>query len=130
MVDTQALNKELAEWAGWHSEVASMGDGMRYPILLSPDEELVEGQAGYIPDHTPNFTNSLDACFEWLVPKLTDLDINARLVLTHQLDYSVSIFFSNPVDDDYPTRGVGRGRDGESPALALCLAIEKLIDEK
>lgn len=61
------LNKKLAEWAGWHWEKNELANNCFALILLAPDEELVKGYIGYIPDHTPNFTKSLDACFKWLM---------------------------------------------------------------
>ncbi len=64
------------------------------------------------------FPNSLDACFEWLVPKVRV----TRHIHFHSFDGKTDwrVVLSNANDTIY-------GRHNE-PALALCLAIEKLID--
>lgn len=57
-----------------------------------------------------DFTTDLSLCFKWLVPKLTDAQ-RARLPgeFFHDGSFTFNGFWDNP-------------------ALALCLAIEKLID--
>jgi len=58
-------------------------------------------------DELPDFPNDLNACFKWLVPNIKD-DITRMEVL---ISWAYEIYtLENP------------------PALALCLAIEKLID--
>ena len=98
----EVLNKKLAEWAGL--------SGVKYDAPC------------------PKFTESLDACFKWLVPKLigdyqytlamtTDVDDESR-ESTYTFDLS-----SDPLVIDAESTD-------KTPALALCLAIEKLIDEE
>jgi len=73
-----------------------------------------------------DFTHSLDACFEWLVPKVVctikwielksgDLGHRARIM-------RLEMYTEPQIEYE--------GFDRETPALALCKAIEKLIDEE
>jgi len=65
-----------------------------------------------------DFTNSLDACFKWLVPKVKD---SREIIITIPPDpptrsrYIVEIAFNIRAE-------------AETLSLALCLAIEKIID--
>ncbi len=84
---------------------------MPYLRILSDDKWI----------SAPNFTESLDACITWLVPKLIEQGIDwslhgAKLSFARLLKPCVKAWESKAVD-------------GDKPALALCLAIEKLIDE-
>jgi len=88
---------------------------------------------GYVPfPCIPDFTDSLDACFKWLVPKIqSEYEISivtddsfrnrgtTRITLTHVTKGS------HGVDKFYPLEYLGMDNN---PALALCLAIEKVID--
>jgi len=94
------LNKKLAEWAGLNTthKFDPIGVGnlkiCRHCGSISPP--IIK----YC--NVPNFTQSLDACFKWLVPKLSQAQYYEVLR---------SIFVKT-----------------ETTALNLCLAIEKLID--
>ncbi len=105
------LNKKLAEWAGWTTA-----------FNLDTRQGVNEGVTNYYvnPDgrarDIPNFTQSLDACFKWLVSK----GISKLMTCGFSSMTAYTILFD-------------RMRDliiweGNPPALALCLAIEKLID--
>jgi len=105
------LKEKLAEWAGFkhftdkHPPLVGFS-GIPYEVgWLYPN--------GYAHYDTPNFTKSLDDCFEWLVPKLDKVTI--------KYDYgSVEPFWCR-VNGEYTTIA-------QTFALSLCLAIEKLID--
>ena len=84
-IDTEALNKKLALWIGvWRDE-----DG-NYRRLYLPDEEF-PSNALIITNKTINhtwlsahfedklFTNSLDRCFKYLIPKLRELGYYATI---------------------------------------------------
>ena len=109
-IDTQALENKLLYFAGLHRNEPTGGFWW--------DEEGNE----VFDFHNPNekgFTHSLDACFKWLVPKLEGLQ---QIIL--QLDEGRRWYLGMTVDDKlYENIGF-------CPALALCLAIEKLINEK
>ena len=83
----------------------------------------------------PVFTDSLDACFQWLVPRLRVRGRHRMLDEIHlypdgsgwlcELDMVLT------KDDEYEADKckVSHNR-AETPALALCRAIEKLIDKE
>jgi len=100
----QKLDKKLTEWAD-AKEYFTDEDGC-------PHRKVIQ------------FTQSLDACFRWLVPKLRQQDINLRIEFQ---GLAVDIKGSNPRDDDFPTLQKSFAY-ADTPALALCLAIEKIID--
>ncbi len=112
----QELDKKLAEWAGFKAgEVFTQGMLTGHQHFDAPD-----GTA-FLDIDMPNFTQSLDACFKWLVPKL-----NLLWGSTGRLEFhpgkgitTCYIFLSN---------GVFEGASEES-SLALCLALEKLADK-
>jgi len=121
----QELSKKLAEWAGFEGRYVN-----RYEVGggtgVYAGWEYPNGVHRLRP---PSFTQSLDACFKWLVPEAQKRDINLRIVVSVQgLSTTVEIFGSNLFDDDYPTKKLAWAMD-EIPALAFCKAIEKLIDE-
>ena len=101
------LNKKLAEWAGLQVWVMPQtGDEV---ICVHPDD----------PDSclTVDFTTSLDACFKWLVPKLKYYHMDNQDKPEHWAMVSIDgVHFR----DNY----------GETPALALCKTIEKMIDKE
>lgn len=115
----EELNKKLAEWAGFkHGKY-------RKPVCNhTPRCDYHKDPKGkWIVDY-PNFTQSLDACFKWLVPKL------GHYSLWHG---AVRDKMQPPMGEHNAEVWVGHyygyGHSKESSALALCLAIEKLIDE-
>jgi len=91
------LNKKLAQWAG----ITFYVGGWKYP----------DGSTGC----SVNFTESLDACVEWLVPNLLyvaigfEIGANPKAIVLGKNDKATG--------------------EAETLALALCLAIEKLIEE-
>ena len=122
-MNEQELNKKLAEWAGF-SIWAEWDTGFqlfRTPQKPSPDgvhydsEEFEKNY--YDPISTDYFTQSLDACFKWLVPKLKGYSL-AKPTYT-----GVNIFMAYYEDNAY---------EGVDPiaSYALSLAIEKLIDSE
>jgi hypothetical protein len=108
-MNEQELNKKLAIWAGFRQPSPPF-TYWKCPPNISP----TVGR-----DNPPKFTQSLDACFKWLVPTPLKDNPDVQAILTITFDYdSCSI-----IDI------IGKEFRGESefPALALCLAIEKLI---
>ena len=94
------LNKKLAEWAGFKKS--------KYTTRLYDYPDKSKHYA-----ELPNFPESLDACVKRLVPKLSHY------------------FIGDSVDGHTATvwnQSYSYGAKGNTPALALCLAIEKLID--
>ncbi len=67
-MDEQELNKKLAKWAGFYCEKGKRsGDNSDYEAWFVSSDK-----AEFIGDEPPNFSNSLDDCFKWLVPKAID----------------------------------------------------------
>lgn len=106
MIDEKALNEKLAKWAGFkyqYKPISYGGPPAKRNGWYNDTEFLEE---------LPGFTRSLDACFKWLVPKL---------------DKAVALYwFHGPEGWTAKIGAIIQARD-DSPALALCLAIEKLI---
>ena len=103
------LNRKLAKWAGFvYDEGAEyMGGGGNNNILLyglwyPPDNDEV-GSPGL-----PDFTQSLDACFEWLVLEARRR-VNEQQFVQMMHDWLCAFL------------------DGQDPAPALCGVISKLI---
>ena len=109
----EVLNKKLAEWAGLPLDATDFG--------------LPYNQQVYKP---PNFTESLDACFKWLVPKLPLKKINWKRNWGTESDLYMSFRTTwEIVLDLHEIPFHVEGKDN-NPALALCLAIEKLLEVK
>jgi len=129
MGEYEVLNKKLAEFAGFKER------GMSYVgiwLWVAPEEvesfdKVAKGQEGKkyaeMPEkanhyNLPAFTKSLDACFKWLVPKLLEASTDVDLANTDKGWAFIVIDSEGEI-----------GGEAETPALALCLAIEKLIDK-
>jgi len=113
-MENEELNKKLLKFAGFVYETAPDYHQIYLGIIggwYSPD-------ARWYGIEPPNFPKSLDACFKWLVPKL-DYYIQIN---TYYDEWAAFI------DNQLGTLKVGSR--GKTPALALCKAIEKLIDKE
>jgi len=135
-MNEQELNKKLAEWAGF-TKIIQLGSCLcGYPpnFIYKNWNKL---SVGMFP--IPNFTQSLDACFRWLVPKFKEM-------CTSRSDYkgfgtcdnSVHIFLRLCEGQGWATKGWLASIRGfrtetmvegvDSPALAFCRALEKFIE--
>ena len=114
MINEQELNKKLAEWAGFtyrdtpHGNCWTDPDGMPHFDPLS---------------RTASFPQSLDSCFKWLVP----LAINELTKIGHFAPATMKLF---QLWYDELVTLAGDSSNTKRAALALCLAIEKLIDNE
>ena len=133
--EEQELNKKLVEWAGFRygkfdfvsglsSELNWVGTGWLSPLATSEpyssDNFLAEA---------PSFTQSLDACFKWLVPKLRPEVIKIVPVTGVEKYGDYGCKWSCLITPAVWGNDISIIADKNSnPALALCLAIEKLID--
>ncbi len=136
----EELNKKLAEWAGFRQEKISVNyevgrrvSYMSKPIYKTKEKKIwVEpGTPMPLPDEVLlshelrlnpyNFTQSLDACFKWLVPKAILTMCNKTLTPFQAYQKLFDYWRKEP-------EFIISGYSIEEPALALCLAIEKLID--
>ena len=109
-----ALNEKLAKWVGFRQLPKGKKNfhyerGVKVMGWMPPKSS----EWYFAQRHPPNFVDSLDECFEWLVPK----------------DYQQIIFqpdgYCGLTVDDKLYEG-----SGDTPALAVCKAIEKLIDKE
>ena len=116
----EELNKKLAEWAGFYVD--------KYGLWKTPNSEpyVEDGFGCWLI--APRFTESLDACFKWLVPKANEVGWRLRLIqrpesrlhwAAHLIEYGKAV---NKQD-----RGQLCAFSEASP-LAICLAIEKLME--
>ena len=100
-MDEKALNKELVKFAGWRN--------IRIVPAVFPKESFtIRGQFNGEDVMCWALTQSLDACFKWLIKPLKEK-------LGEKEYFKFLTRWSLYMED---------GRE----ALALCLAIEKLID--
>ena len=122
-VEMEKLNRKIAEWVGFYREIEKVDLPDKWKL-----EEWHDPMGKVTKDFSlPNFCKSLDACFEYIVPKLGYREI--LLVPRPTTEESWSCWIGR--------FGIGQGTmpeaiaEGfESPALALCRAVEKLIDGK
>jgi len=128
-MDNLELNEKLAKWAGFRQlPVGKSGfhwERCQRVGNWMPPEGTETWQSR---DHLPNFTESLDACFKWLVPKLEE----TKKRIEYSVDFSMPDF-GKPANHYWAIlqgshQLVGTGED-KDPALAFCLAIEELIDK-
>ena len=103
------LNEKLAKWAGF-VKTKSLYGPWQYP----KDVDWFPLEA-FRFDELPNFTNSLDACFKHLVPRLE----KDYWIIIDPPNKTVIIVYGFVQEAE----GIG-----ETSALSLCNAIEKIID--
>lgn len=121
------LNEKLARFAGF-TALCDREDGHAYIVMWEcPDGDFYR-------DELPDFTSSLDACFKWLVPKLEEwcvathddwvdsTDEEKAMNLDQHFEANVGTFIN--------TKWIVGDAHAETPALALCKAIEQLIDKE
>lgn len=117
-MDEQELNrnKKLAELAGIRYEP----DQDVFKVIFPDGSWYNIGHDWKLDEIEPDFLNDLNACFKWLVPKLRE---------KRALDRIEYVFGHKHYGCFLRTKYwiITQG-EGETPALALCLAIEKLID--
>ncbi len=111
-MNEQELNIKLAEWAGF-TGVELSGN---YLWGLEPGKVYKDGRV-----RLPVFTQSLDACFKWLVPKAIAMICQSFKVGDRQ---AYKILF------DWWQDEIWKVQDANKEALALSRAIEKLIDSQ
>jgi hypothetical protein len=115
----QKLNEKLIYWR-W----PLVDDTKHSEIIFRGNHVTVYGNEGHCVYSGTQFTHSLDSCFKELVPKLVlegyAIEINSYLVNTATI-IKVST-------NAAPDKIIPLGKIYETPALALCQAIEQLLD--
>ena len=104
-------NIRLARWIGW--EVRDDGYWR-----VSP-----EASGWGTPKYLPDFTTDLNACFRWIVPKVFSVTIGTHWKTNTE---KTDKYFAR-IDQQDMTNYT---EVADTPALALCLAVDKLIKEK
>ncbi len=104
------LNETMLEFAGFRK--ADIKE--RHYFLMGERHAKWYNPNSYSPGKPPDFLHSLDACFKWLVKDT----------------WEVSFFTEGVcIIVDKETRKFSRGVD-TIKAIALCLAIENMINQK
>ena len=98
------LNEKLGEWVGFEPK----GSGYVWP----------DGKFGKLPP----FTTSLDALYQWIVPRLNQVQLRD----TNRFEGEWQKAYRAMVKP--PRQQMIYGPTGLDPAMALALAFEKLID--
>jgi len=124
-MENKELNKKLAEWAGF--EWIADSENNEWGIWQRPDGIKIthNGERIYSDSksrYLPNFTESLDACFKWLVPKAIKLLADSDLSSDEEAIFKL---FDLWLKEYWIAR-----QDPISLALELCKVIEKLIDKE
>ena len=117
-MEEQELNTKLAEWVGFKK--ANIKWDYHYEVGIRVPDWLYPSDPRYCERELPNFPESLDACFKWLVPKL-----DFGQMELYSLEDGTWLFHLNYVGKE----DKGYSGRGKTPALALCLAIEELIGQ-
>ena len=118
MTKQEELNKKIAEWAGFHFYPEC--ECIRCKGICWGESEKTYGEDGQWHFVLPQFTRSLDACFQYIVPKLKFLQLRGKYISGN---WEVAIVVR---EGRYEPETVGGSAD--TPALAFCKAVEKLID--
>ena len=105
MINLIGLNKKLAEWAGFTSWNV---DGIAISSIDKITKDLF-------------FTESLDACFKWLIPILPT---STGIAITKHMDRPT---FYCKISGFYYYSSSYTGTS-TTPSMAVCKAIEKFID--
>ena len=127
-MDEQALNRKLAEWAGnikhnWNNEIAGYRTSGCFCWNCFDSEDYTPSKC------IPNFTQSLDACFKRLVPKLEPLGYDLEISNDDQM-FGWRVSLHNQHSECSIASPYEQFSEPSDTALALCLAIEKLIDSE
>lgn len=115
----EELNKKLAERVGIKPEIFY---SIEPQFEQTRDSVSVYNKSRKIKEYL-NFTVSLDLCFKYLVPKLFAYSIHT-IWRTNDLVSELSMA------EVWANTRTSYKAEAKTPALALCKAIEKLIDEE
>ena len=116
-MENQELNTKLAQWRGftWHDYQVFESEYKDTRI----DDPYWEYPNGRKCKALPDFVHSADLCFKWLVPNI-DRFSEVQLIKTGK-GWACRIVLKTTTGHSWYQRAV-------TPALALCKAIESLIN--
>jgi len=115
MIDEHNLDNKLALWAGFKTKDPSVFQYRDNGEWITPD-----GQEVYLARNYGYFTTSIDRCFKWLTPKLTQnkIRVNTSSWKNHSVELlrvSNGTLIASHTDNNL--------------ALAFCLVIEKYLEK-
>jgi len=118
MPDQEIIQEAIAKWLGFH----------KVPSNYSTQAFLWEAPNGGHSIDIPDFMESLDACFEWLVPKINYWRItNDELGIFYgKVEADIRIH-TNRNPNKFMGWEYGSAK-ADTAALALFLAIDQLIN--
>ena len=122
-MNEQELNKKLSEWLFPPPKyrLAEVSPGYVYPDREYVVERQATEQVWYYHESLPPFTECLDGCFQWLVPASDVFAVTALEFWPSAKGWVCGLsanggwHFVNA--------------QASHPALAFCLALDKLIKE-
>jgi len=130
--DYEELKKTVAEWAGFRLEdfndrdlvgsgpVGNVWSDHWIKAWRYPDGMFHEGDGGW--DSLPDFPNDLTPCVKWLTPKLSFWEVITCVRL-----YTRAYVWAGENNEKF---GSYKSDSELNPALALCLAIEKMMGKE
>jgi len=113
------LNKKIAEWVGF--SIGPYPDpriGENEQAWFDPNGNFLSGLNNFI-----DFLQSLDACYQYIEPKL-----RPKTIISETFKYKNKWKHSYCILSNIQSGGLWCAED-VNPALAFCLATEKLIDK-
>ena len=121
-------NKKLAEFAEFNTKhdfqpvgCDNMKECVRCGCIYPPVSKAFKDCS------TPNFIQSLENCFKYLVPKI--MEDGYGYILSDSCGKKPHIFTLYCGYNEGEEKSIFSA-SAETPALALCLAISKLLEEK
>ncbi len=108
------LNRKIAEWVGFEEVHYLNTSGGTAGIHWSAPDKVSGGPS------LPDFTSDFNALFKWVVPRLFSYEFeNAK---GNDRGHEAFVNYGEPLGFE------GYSALAETPALALCCAVIKLID--
>lgn len=123
------INEKLAMWRWPECDETGQSETIRLGNWLKVIDR--EGKVVY---DGKQFPFSLDACFKWLVPKLEEWSVGTNEhffdMTEEERHFNKDLAFEANVSSSEEGKWFYGESMAETPALALCRAIEQLIDKE
>ena len=114
------LNEKIAKWLGFKLIYNDWDTEEEFPYFIPSGKPKRTHMIDAIP--MPNFTESMDACIKFIVPKLDFINI------LKDIDDTKYIVEVGIIVDKETCGYECVYSENESLPMAFCLAVEKLID--
>jgi hypothetical protein len=116
MINEQELNEKILKFAGFTYHTC---EGMWWYGKYKGTNIWWESPEKQKFEDPPNFLHDFNACIKWIIPML---DPDRILLSRRDGEWRVSIMFDEDIH-----KGAG-ALWLDSPSLAFCLAVERIID--